>query len=154
MAELRAHIEHEMGLTRDLPVVIIGVGNLGHALAGYGGLSGRGFEVVGDHVVLENDEVGNVELAQESGVDVGGNDLTRRGDLARKPCSDGSLAGAHLQAAPSFGDSYPLEEADRRGILYLLLQRDPAASGSAIFVNRAVSRHKRSSYPDVPCGGE
>jgi redox-sensing transcriptional repressor len=47
VAELRAHIEHEMGLTRELPVVIIGVGNLGHALAGYGGLSGRGFEVVG-----------------------------------------------------------------------------------------------------------
>lgn len=47
VAELRAHIEDEMGLTRDLPVVIVGVGNLGHALAGYGGLSGRGFRVVG-----------------------------------------------------------------------------------------------------------
>lgn len=47
VAELRSHIEDEMGLTRDLPVVIVGVGNLGHALAGYGGLSGRGFRVVG-----------------------------------------------------------------------------------------------------------
>ena len=47
VVELRAHIEDEMGLTRDLPVVIVGVGNLGHALAGYGGLSGRGFRVVG-----------------------------------------------------------------------------------------------------------
>jgi len=47
VVELRSHIEDEMGLTRDLPVVIVGVGNLGHALAGYGGLSGRGFRVVG-----------------------------------------------------------------------------------------------------------
>ncbi len=47
VSDLRAHIEHEMGLTRVLPVVIVGVGNLGHALAGYGGLAGRGFSVVG-----------------------------------------------------------------------------------------------------------
>lgn len=47
VADLRTHIEHEMGLTRVLPVVIVGVGNLGHALAGYGGLAGRGFRVVG-----------------------------------------------------------------------------------------------------------
>ena len=47
VAELRSHIEDEIGLSRDLPVVIVGVGNLGHALAGYGGLSGRGFRVVG-----------------------------------------------------------------------------------------------------------
>jgi redox-sensing transcriptional repressor len=47
VGDLRSHIEDEMGLTRDLPVVIVGVGNLGHALAGYGGLSGRGFRVVG-----------------------------------------------------------------------------------------------------------
>jgi len=47
VCDLRAHIEDEIGLTRDLPVVIVGVGNLGHALAGYGGLRGRGFRVVG-----------------------------------------------------------------------------------------------------------
>ena len=44
---LRAHIEDAMGLDRDLPVVIVGVGNLGHALANYAGLTGRGFCVVG-----------------------------------------------------------------------------------------------------------
>ncbi len=44
---LRAHIEDEMGLTHELPVVIVGVGNLGLALANYSGLSGRGFCVVG-----------------------------------------------------------------------------------------------------------
>jgi redox-sensing transcriptional repressor len=63
VAELRTHIENEMGLTRDLPVVIVGVGNLGHALAGYGGLSGRGFRVVGlvdTDPVLLGEEIGGV----------------------------------------------------------------------------------------------
>jgi redox-sensing transcriptional repressor len=40
-------IARELGLTQDWPVVIVGVGNLGHALAGYGGFASRGFRVVG-----------------------------------------------------------------------------------------------------------
>jgi redox-sensing transcriptional repressor len=44
---LRYQIARELGLTQDWPVVIVGVGNLGHALAGYGGFVGRGFGVVG-----------------------------------------------------------------------------------------------------------
>ena len=39
-------IHRELGLTQDWPVVIVGVGNLGHALANYGGFSARGFRVV------------------------------------------------------------------------------------------------------------
>jgi redox-sensing transcriptional repressor len=39
-------IGRELGLTRDWPVVIVGLGNLGHALANYGGFSARGFRVV------------------------------------------------------------------------------------------------------------
>ncbi len=40
-------IARELGLTQDWPVVIIGIGNLGHALANYGGFATRGFRVVG-----------------------------------------------------------------------------------------------------------
>jgi len=40
-------IARVLGLTQDWPVVIVGVGNLGHALAGYGGFASRGFRVVG-----------------------------------------------------------------------------------------------------------
>src|SRR4051812_9459151 len=39
-------ISRELGLTQDWPVVIVGVGNLGHALANYRGFSARGFRVV------------------------------------------------------------------------------------------------------------
>jgi redox-sensing transcriptional repressor len=38
-------INRELGLTHDWPVVIVGLGNLGQALANYGGFTERGFPV-------------------------------------------------------------------------------------------------------------
>lgn len=38
-------IEHVLGLTQRVNVALIGIGNLGHALAGYGGFASRGFRV-------------------------------------------------------------------------------------------------------------
>ncbi|WP_194906785.1 redox-sensing transcriptional repressor Rex [Catenulispora rubra] len=38
-------ISRELGLTQDWAVAIIGIGNLGHALANYGGFASRGFRV-------------------------------------------------------------------------------------------------------------
>jgi redox-sensing transcriptional repressor len=43
---LRYQIAREIGLTQDWPVVIVGIGNLGHALANYSGFASRGFRVV------------------------------------------------------------------------------------------------------------
>ncbi|OAA26425.1 redox-sensing transcriptional repressor [Frankia sp. EI5c] len=40
-------ISAELGLTEDRSVVLVGVGNLGHALAGYGGFHARGFRIAG-----------------------------------------------------------------------------------------------------------
>jgi redox-sensing transcriptional repressor len=45
-------IRREMGLDHDWPVVIVGGGNLGQALAGYGGFSGRGFPI---GAIVDND---------------------------------------------------------------------------------------------------
>jgi len=47
VAYLVYQIRRELGLDHDWPVVIVGAGNLGHALAGYGGFDERGFRVVG-----------------------------------------------------------------------------------------------------------
>lgn len=44
---LRYQIRRELGLTKEWPVVIVGMGNLGRALAHYGGLREQGFRVVG-----------------------------------------------------------------------------------------------------------
>jgi redox-sensing transcriptional repressor len=47
VARLRAKIDSALGLDRGHRVVLAGVGNLGQALAGYGGFARRGFTMVG-----------------------------------------------------------------------------------------------------------
>ena len=47
VAELQRHIADRLGQAGSWRVVIVGVGNLGHALAGYSGFASRGFTVVG-----------------------------------------------------------------------------------------------------------
>src|ERR671914_3053432 len=44
-------ISRELGLTQDWPAAIIGVGNLGRALASYKGFSERGFRI---HALFDN----------------------------------------------------------------------------------------------------
>jgi len=46
VAELKARIRQELGIAERQRVAILGAGNLGRALANYGGLSRRGFDVV------------------------------------------------------------------------------------------------------------
>ena len=76
-------ISRELGLTQDWPVVIVGIGNLGHALANYRGFSERGFRIaalvdadrgkvgeqVGDVAVRHLDDLG--AIAAEEGVAIG-----------------------------------------------------------------------------------
>lgn len=54
---LISQIGHELGLDEDWPVMIIGAGNLGQALAGYAGFENRGFRVVAV-VDVDRDKVG------------------------------------------------------------------------------------------------
>jgi redox-sensing transcriptional repressor len=46
VALLIEQIEHVLGLTQRRAVALVGVGNLGHALAGYAGFANRGFRIV------------------------------------------------------------------------------------------------------------
>jgi len=46
VAHLRYQIAREMGVTQDWAVVIVGIGNLGQALASYSGFRSRGFRTV------------------------------------------------------------------------------------------------------------
>ncbi len=52
VAKLRARIEDVLGLSDGHRVILIGAGNLGRALVGYGGFRRRGFTVVG---IYDND---------------------------------------------------------------------------------------------------
>ena len=62
---LRYQIAREIGVTQDWPVVIVGIGNLGHALANYSGFRSRGFRVVAlldADPVREGESVAGVEV--------------------------------------------------------------------------------------------
>jgi len=64
-------VSRELGLTQDWPVLIVGAGNLGRALANYGGFASRGFRIaalldsdpevvgseIGRHVVRRSDDI-------------------------------------------------------------------------------------------------
>ena len=54
-------VSRELGLTHDWPVLIVGAGNLGRALANYGGFASRGFRVA---ALLDSDpDVVGTEIA-------------------------------------------------------------------------------------------
>ena len=58
VSELVDEIAHELGLTQDWPVAIVGLGNLGRALANYRGFGARGFRIVA-LVDADPDKVGS-----------------------------------------------------------------------------------------------
>jgi len=74
-------VRRELGLDHDWPVVIVGAGNLGQALAGYGGFRDRGFPIAG---VVDVDDrkigtmVGGVEVRPLADL----HDIVRRGHVS------------------------------------------------------------------------
>ena len=80
---LRHEIAREMGATQDHAVVIVGIGNLGHALANYGGFSSRGFRVA---ALLDNDPA-------RIGSEVGGTTVGSTEDLERVVVGAGATIG-------------------------------------------------------------
>jgi redox-sensing transcriptional repressor len=69
---LRYQIAREIGLTQDWSVVIVGIGNLGHALANYSGFASRGFQVA---ALLDSDparvgeQVGDLKISSLDDLD-------------------------------------------------------------------------------------
>jgi redox-sensing transcriptional repressor len=71
VADLTVEISEILGISADRPVVIVGIGNLGRALASYGGFTRRGFSTValidadpaivgtqvGDHTVAPTEDL-------------------------------------------------------------------------------------------------
>jgi redox-sensing transcriptional repressor len=76
-------ISRELGLTQDWPVVIVGIGNLGAALANYRGFSARGFRIV---ALVDADPT-------KCGKDVGGLTVEPLADLPRIVAERGVAIG-------------------------------------------------------------
>lgn len=98
---LRFQIRRELGLTRIWPVIIVGAGNLGSALAEYGGFAANGFSIKG---IYDNDPdkigttIGNLTVgsmddierdARESRIEIG---------IIATPVSAAQAVAEHLAA--------------------------------------------------------
>jgi redox-sensing transcriptional repressor len=112
VSRLVRQIEHTLGLTHRHAVALVGVGNLGHALAGYPGFSTRGFplcalfdvdrDLVGIHIagILVQHADRTVEVCRQLGVTIGV--ITVPGASAQAVCDQLVEAGVRsiLNFAP------------------------------------------------------
>ena len=88
-------VRRELGLDHDWPVVIVGGGNLGQALAGYGGFGERGFSIAGI-VDIDPDKADTV---------VGGVRVRPIGELTAIVASSGSSIGVVATPTASAQDA-------------------------------------------------
>ncbi len=88
-------VRRELGLDHDWPVVIVGAGNLGQALAGYGGFGERGFSIAGI-VDIDPDKADTV---------VGGVRVRPIGELTAIVASSGSSIGVVATPTASAQDA-------------------------------------------------
>jgi redox-sensing transcriptional repressor len=91
---LRYQIAREIGVTQDWSVVIVGIGNLGHALANYGGFPGRGFPV---EALFDLD-------ADLIGVPVGGLPVSHMDDIPRV-CAERGISIGVIATPPTAAQS-------------------------------------------------
>jgi len=110
VSRLVHQIEHTLGLTQRHAVALVGVGNLGHALAGYSGFAGRGFplralfdvdpDLVGIHIagilVEHIDRI--AEVCVQRGVTIGV--IATPGSAAQAVCNQ--LVGAGVRSILNF----------------------------------------------------
>lgn len=108
VAYLVYQIRRELGLTHDWPVVIVGAGNLGQALAGYAGFSDRGFPVAGI-VDIDEAKVGSV---------LGGVRVRHVDDLAQLVRAKG--VGIGIVATPASGSQDAADRLVAAGITSIL----------------------------------
>ena len=102
IGELRLQIRQALGLTHEFPVIIVGAGNLGRALANYGGFSEWGFSIA---AIVDTDarkvgsRIGEVRvepmhdleaIVAERGIEIG---------IVAVPARDAQGVGERLAAA-------------------------------------------------------
>lgn len=100
---LRFQIRRELGLTRDWPVIVVGLGNLGQALANYGGFGERGFPVgalvdadpkkvgtrVHGHLIRDIDDLDEIVEATEASIGIIATPASVAQDVADRMAASG-----------------------------------------------------------------
>ncbi len=143
-------MSRQLGLTQAWPVIIVGIGNLGQALANYDGFSDRGFPVgalvdadpakvgqpIGDRVVRSIDDLGAIVAELGDAIAVIATPATAAQDVADRLVAAG--VGSILNFAPavlSVPDGVSLRKVDlavELQILSFYQQRKRVDGGSSV----------------------
>jgi redox-sensing transcriptional repressor len=121
VADLRLNLTRILGLTRNRKVVIVGAGNLGMALADYGGFNREGFSIV---ALFDNDER-KIGAVSRGGVPV--LDIRRLPEVARKERASIAVLAVPAEAAQKVLDL--VSQAGIRAVLNFAPVRLKARAG-------------------------
>jgi redox-sensing transcriptional repressor len=163
---LRYQIAREIGVTQDWPVVIVGIGNLGHALANYSGFGTRGFrivalldadpdlvgELVGDLAIRDFAELDEIVAAEKVAIGV----ITTPAGPAQGVCDRLVAAGVTsiLNFAPvvlSVPDGVDIRKVDLSIELQILAYHEQRKNGEAALAD-LTELPKLSELPSVGGG--
>ncbi|MEA2239614.1 MAG: redox-sensing transcriptional repressor [Thermoanaerobaculia bacterium] len=100
VSRLKDHLVHELGIDRTRRVLIAGAGNLGMALADYGGFNDHGFEIA---AIIDNDET-KIGRKSRSGVEVLAWDELH--SIVRQHRVDIGIVAVTAEAAQSVYDAF------------------------------------------------
>jgi redox-sensing transcriptional repressor len=100
VSRLKEHLVHELGIDRTRRVLIAGAGNLGMALADYGGFNDHGFEIA---AIIDNDPT-KIGRRSRSGVEVlAWDDLPA---IVRERSADIGIIAVTAESAQSVYDAF------------------------------------------------
>ena len=100
MSRLKEHLVHELGIDRTRRVLIAGAGNLGMALADYGGFNDHGFEIA---AIIDNDPT-KIGRRSRSGIEVLSWDELP--SIVRERSVDIGIVAVTAEAAQSVYDAF------------------------------------------------
>jgi redox-sensing transcriptional repressor len=109
VADLRQHLMKILGLTEKRRAAIVGLGNLGMALANYQGFSHNGFEIV----ALFDDDPAKVGVKTRAGLEI--RDTRTIGDTIRNECVE-----IVILAVPASAAEWVMEEVTEAGVRAIL----------------------------------
>lgn len=164
---LRYQIAREIGVTQDWAVVIVGIGNLGHALANYSGFGTRGFRIValldadpdligeriGDMEVRDFAQIEDIVKADRVSIGV----ITTPAGPAQEVCDRLVAAGVTsiLNFAPvvlSVPDGVDIRKVDLSIELQILAYHEQRKSGEAA-LPQVPELPAMNGLPDLPSVG-
>jgi redox-sensing transcriptional repressor len=152
---LRYQIARQIGLTQDWTVVIVGIGNLGHALAKYSGFATRGFQVaalidsdpdrvgetIGDLAITSIDDLDRIVREESVSIGVIATPALAAQDVCDRLVSAG--VGSILNFAPAVltvPDHVDVRKVDLSIELQILAYHEQRKNGLAVLPSSGIAQ--------------